>query len=184
VDAAELDLGAPADRRADVFRHLIDRALDGAYRRAAVVLASRLEAEDAVHDAAERAWRARRSLRDEAQFDAWFARIVLNVCRDRLRRRRRVAAIEVSLPGRGGLPEPEDAQSTTAIGRVHERSRLLEALAVLSADERIAIVLRFDADLTIPQIAAATGSRDGTIKARLHHALRKLRAELGEEDPS
>ena len=187
VDAAELDLGAAADRRAEdrravAFRRLIDGALDDAYRRAAVVLASRLEAEDAVHDAAVRAWRARRSLRSEDQFEAWFARIVLNVCRDRLRRRRRVAAIEMPISARDGFQEPEDVASGASLRQVDDRARLVGALGVLSADERIAIVLRFEADLTVPQIAAATGSPQGTIKARLHHALRKLRSRLAEEE--
>lgn len=151
-------------------------ALDGAYRRAAVLLGDRFEAEDAVHDAAERAWRSWGSLRDPANFEAWFARILVNVCRDRLRRRRRVAVIEVAAG-----TEVEDAAGQRHVDRLGDRGVLLDGLATLSADERIAIVLRFEADLTVPQIARLTGAREGTIKSRLHHALRKLRARLGEE---
>lgn len=84
----------PADRAA-AFRRLVGGSLDDAYRRAAVLLGNRFEAEDAVRDAAERAWRSWGSFRNPAQFDAWFGRILVNVCRDRLRRRRRVAVIEV-----------------------------------------------------------------------------------------
>jgi RNA polymerase sigma-70 factor (ECF subfamily) len=163
--------------RAAAFRDLLLPALDAAYRRAAVLLANRMEAEDAVHDAAERAWRSWSSLRDPSAFEAWFGRILVNVCRDRLRRRKRVAAVEV----RGEPPDGEDAASTAAMSRVGEHHRVLDALAFLSADERIAVVLRYDADLTVPEIARLTGAREGTIKSRLHHGLRKLRTRLEAE---
>lgn len=177
VDVTGAKVGAaPADRAA-AFRTLVDAALDDAYRRAAVLLANRIEAEDAVHDAAERAWRRWDSLRDAAHFDAWFGRILLNVCRDRLRRRRRVALIEVRADGFDVV----DGASAAALGRIHDRSRVLDALSVLSADERIAIVLRYEADLTVPSIAALTGAPEGTINARLHHGLRRLRSQLDEE---
>jgi RNA polymerase sigma-70 factor (ECF subfamily) len=178
MDAPGVKVGTvPADRAA-AFRMLLGGALDEAYRRAAVLLANRIEAEDAVHDAAERAWRSWGSLRDPAQFDAWFGRILLNVCRDRLRRRRRVALVEVREDASGVT----DESSASALGRIDDRSRILDALAGLSADERIAIVLRYEADLTVPAIAALTGAKEGTIKARLHHGLRRLRERLGEDD--
>jgi RNA polymerase sigma-70 factor (ECF subfamily) len=178
VDASGVKASALPMDRAAAFRALMDGALDAAYRRAAVLLANRIEAEDAVHDAAERAWRSWGSLRDSAQFDAWFGRILLNVCRDRLRRRRRVALVEVREDATGVV----DASSISALRRIDDRSRILDALSGLSADERIAIVLRYEADLTVPAIAALVGAPEGTIKARLHHGLRRLRARLGEED--
>src|SRR5262249_11714456 len=95
-------------------------ALDEAYRRARVLLGNRVGAEDAGHDAAERAWRSWGSLRDEAQFDAWFSRILVNLCRDRLRRRRRVAFIEIAAtPG-----ETIDAAGVPELDQVAERARL------------------------------------------------------------
>ena len=156
---------------------LLDASLDGAYRRATVILSNRFEAEDAVHDAAERAWRASGSLRDPDQFAAWFARILLNVCRDRLRQRRRVAIVMVP----GDLPDVEDPSPALRVGSIGERARMIDALEVLSADERIAVVLRYEADLTVPSIARLIGAPEGTVKARLHHALRKLRRQLGED---
>jgi RNA polymerase sigma-70 factor (ECF subfamily) len=146
--------------------------LDTAYLRAAVILGNRFEAEDAVHDAAERAWRSWGSLRHPAQFEAWFGRILVNVCRDRLRSRRRVALIEI----RTMSDDAVDERAAPMLERIADRARLVDGLAALSSDERIAIVLRFEADLTVPQIARMTGAREGTVKSRLHHALRKLRA--------
>lgn len=174
MDGPGVRVGVAVDDRAIAFRDLMGPALDGAYRRAAVLLANRIEAEDAVHDAAERAWRSRASLRDPGAFEAWFGRILVNVCRDRLRRRRRVAIVEAPV----APPDDEDPSSTAAMTRIGETERLLDALAGLSPDERIAVVLRYESDLTVPEIARLTGAREGTIKARLHHALRKLRARL------
>jgi RNA polymerase sigma-70 factor, ECF subfamily len=168
----------PARDRAVAFRSLVGGALDASYSRATTLLGNRFEAEDAVHDAAERAWRAWTSLRNPAQFDAWFGRILVNVCRDRLRRRRRVAVIEV----RTASPEDADLHAGRYVEDAADRGRILDLLAGLSADERVAVVLRFEADLTVPEIARLTGTRQGTVKSRLHHAIRKLRARLGEED--
>jgi RNA polymerase sigma-70 factor (ECF subfamily) len=171
-EPAAIELRATAIERADAFRHVIDSVLDDAYRRAAVLLGDRFEAEDAVHDAAEKAWRGWRSLRDPARFDAWFGRILVNTCRDRLRSRRRVQRIEVrDESGR----EPIVGSGPADAG---DDGRVREALSTLSPDERIVVALRYEADLTVPSIAALVGVPEGTIKSRLHHAHRKLRIAL------
>ena len=166
------------DERADAFRRLVDRSLDASYRLAAVILNDRVEAEDAVHDAAVSAWRAFDSLRDVDRFDAWFARIIVNGCRDRLRARARHRVVDV---GRELVetehPRVADPSETTAV-----RDALSRALDALSADERLVVTLRFHGDLTVPQVAALAGVPEGTVKSRLHHAMTKLRTALLEAD--
>lgn len=176
VNGTKVQVAGSADPRQVHFRGLVGEALDGAYRRATVLLGDRFEAEDAVHDAAERAWRAWGTLREADRFDAWFARILLNVCRDRLRRRRRIARVEVH-----DTVDGADSAAAASLTRIGERQHMHDALQALNADERIVIVLRFDADLTVPEIARLTGAPEGTIKARLHRALGKLRSELALE---
>jgi RNA polymerase sigma-70 factor (ECF subfamily) len=75
--------------RASAFRRLADQHLDEAYRLATAILHDEADAQDATHDAFERAWRKWSTLRDESRFDAWFGRILVNECRDRLRHGRR-----------------------------------------------------------------------------------------------
>ena len=154
----------------DVFRGLVAGRLDAAYRLAAVVLGDPVEAEDATHDAVVRAWASFGSLRDPASFDAWFQRIVVNTCRDRMRRRRvrRSLPLETDLPG---LPAVADAAQGAP-----ERDALARALERLTPDHRMVVVLRFYADLPIEAIAQRLGEPSGTIRSRLHHALRSLRA--------
>jgi RNA polymerase sigma-70 factor, ECF subfamily len=137
-----------------------------AHRLASWVLRDPAGAEDAVQEALLRAWSKRSGIRFElGQPQRWFMRIVLNVCRDELRRRRRqpVAAAEPAIEP--GLTASDHEDLARAIGRLTE-------------DEQIVLGLRFGRDLTIPQIALATAIPEGTAKSRLHHALAHLRAEL------
>ena len=174
AESSPVASASATEARAGQFRRLVDAALDAAYGRAAVILGDRFEAEDAVHDAAEKAWLHWRDLRSEDRFEAWFGRILVNTCRDRLRRRRRLRSIEV-----GAELVDDTTPRATPLDAVDARDRLRRGLSVLSADERIAIVLRYEADLTVPAIAALTGAPEGTIKSRLHNALRRLRDSMG-----
>jgi RNA polymerase sigma-70 factor (ECF subfamily) len=57
-----------------------------------------------------------------------------------------------------------------------ERDALARALERLTPDHRMVVVLRFYADLPIEAIAQRLGEPSGTVRSRLHHALRALRA--------
>jgi RNA polymerase sigma-70 factor (ECF subfamily) len=59
-----------------------------------------------------------------------------------------------------------------------EREAVRAAIGALSADHRLVVALRFYRDLTIPEIAELVGARPGTVKSRLHHALRRLHDHL------
>ena len=160
------------DDRATAFAALLDRGLDSHYRLAAVILGDPIEAEDAVHDAAVVAWRGFAALRDRDRFEAWFARILVNGCRDRLRQRRRRPVV-VSIPATDDVGSPVSPESTSS---VVTRDMLGRAFATLDPDHAVVVALRFYADLTVPEIADRLGIAEGTAKSRLHHALRRLRA--------
>ena len=149
------------------FERLTDQRLLRAYRLASLVLHDRGAAEDAVHDAAVIAWTRFADLRDPSRFDPWFDRIVVNECRQRLRR-----------PGLRSLDEGallEVGQPDDAAVRA-ERSALRDAIARLTPEHRIVVVLRHLEGYSIGEIAERTGEREGTVKSRLHYALRDLRA--------
>lgn len=169
VAGGELErVDGDAPRRA-AFARFTDARLARAYRLAAVILRDPVEAEDAVHDAGVQAWRHWADLRDEAKADAWFDRIIVNECRGRLRRRR-VTPLT--------LPDPPDGEAPDAYRAFVERDALRGALARLDADHRIVVILRHLEGLTPAEIAERTGVREGTVKSRLHYALRELRAAL------
>lgn len=167
-----------ADARALKFRALVDRGLDDAYRLAGIVLGDRIEAEDAVHDAVVAAWGGFGSLRDHDAFDAWFRRIVVNGCRDRLRARGRRRLVDLGRElAEAEHPLGQDASSSAAV-----RDAVDRALDALDPDERLVVVLRYHADMTVPSIAAAARLPEGTVKSRLHRAHERLRAAIEEAE--
>ena len=116
-----------------VQRMLLTR-IDDAFRLATFILRDRQLAEDCVQEAALLAWRRRRSLRDSAAVDGWFTRILVNVCRDELRRqarRPRVVALNPAVDaGSGGPAGPGRPRSRD---RPPERGRTGAARAAVRA---------------------------------------------------
>ncbi len=159
------------------FAELVEGQLDRAFRLATVILGSAIEAEDAVADAALLAWRSRGRLREVDRFEAWFGRIVVNVCRDRLRSRRRHPVAEMPASEVGGNAG-SSGQTADFRDSVHARDAMSRAFETLEADERIVLVLRFWHDLTVEAIAERVGIPAGTVKSRLHHATNRLRTAL------
>jgi RNA polymerase sigma-70 factor (ECF subfamily) len=155
-----------------VFATLTRRHLDSAYRLAWAILADDGDADDATQDAFALAWQARRSLRDPARFDAWFGRILVNVCRQRLRQRARSPIRTILDPA-----EPAVADSSA---QASSRDAIARAVARLDPDHRIVVILRYWADLTVDEIADRLDIPPGTVKSRLHYALRSMRPRLEE----
>ncbi|CAN5763155.1 RNA polymerase sigma factor [soil metagenome] len=167
--------GARAANADAILRMRLEESLERGYRLATIILSDASEAEDLTHDAIERAWRARSSLREPDRFEAWFQRIIVNACRDRLRRRRS-APVTISVDvGNLRLRDSLASQSLDIPAAMASREALGRALRVLPDDQRIVVVLRFYLDLEIDEIARRTGAPAGTVKARLHRGLRKLR---------
>jgi RNA polymerase sigma-70 factor, ECF subfamily len=166
----DLDAGARADTR-ERFLRQAGGELDRAWRLAGLILGDRHDAEDATQEALIRAWSGLGSLRDPAGFQAWFDRILVNVCRDRLRRRARIRFLPLDEGGAAAVPDP--------FRDVLDRDETLRALAVLDADERLVVVLHYWADLPLADVAARAGWPLGTVKSRLHRALGKVGRQLG-----
>ena len=132
----------------------------------------RQEAEDVVSETFERALRSRRFDPRRQDGRAWLYTTALNLVRDNVRR----SAVEARvLAGVRAEEVLEDASAS-----VEARQTVLEALGVLSPEEREAIALRFGADLSVPDIACLLDQPLTTVEGRVYRALRKLRAALGE----
>jgi RNA polymerase sigma-70 factor (ECF subfamily) len=166
----------PIDVRRDALVGHLDRSLDRAYALAAVILGDRQDAEEATHDAVCTAWRGIDGLRDPERVEAWFTRILVNACRDRLRRRT-VRPIRVELDGEAAAGSLDDA-----FDRLDADDALTRALLKLSPEHRAVVVLRYWSDMPVDEIASMTGQRTGTVKSRLHYALANLRAAWDRDD--
>ena len=115
-----LDQAAAPVTADDAVRGMLRARIDDAYRLAMFILHDPLAAEDAVQDAALFAWDRRRTLRDSDSADGWFTRILVNVCRDELRRRARwprVVALDPEADGSGAhATEPGPAANHADLG--------------------------------------------------------------------
>jgi RNA polymerase sigma-70 factor (ECF subfamily) len=132
--------------------------------RAAYVLSGRRElADDVAQDAFERAFAALGRFDERRPFGPWLHRIVINRCLDLLRTERRMVASDVEL----GRIEWHDVASG-------DRD-LLEAIADLSLQRRVVIVLRYGLGHTPTAIAELLDVPVGTVNSRLARALDDLR---------
>jgi RNA polymerase sigma-70 factor (ECF subfamily) len=156
--------------RLEAFTLLDDARMLQSYRLATLILRDRDEAEDATQEAIVRAWSSWGALRDRSRFDAWFDRILVNVCRNRMRHARTIHV--VALDHSFQLPAADSHAATIA------RTTLEPAFARLTPDQRIIVVLRFWRDLPVDDVAERLGIPAGTVKSRLHYALRALREAI------
>ena len=165
---------------------LIGRAQNGdeeAFASLAVAAGDRLHAvahrilrdTDLVEDATQQAlltiWRDLPQLRDPTRFDAWSYRLLVRACYAEGRRTRRWAPNLALLPA----DEPEVAEGLSS---VVDRDQLERGFRRLSIDHRAVVVLHHYLDLPLDEVADVLGVPVGTVRSRLHHAMRGLRAAL------
>jgi RNA polymerase sigma-70 factor (ECF subfamily) len=128
-------------------------------------------AEDATQQALLAIWRDLPQLRDPARFDAWSYRLLVRACYGEGRRTRRWAANVRLLP----VNEPGGADGMSS---VVDRDQLERGFRRLSIDHRAVVVLHHYLDLPLDEVADVLGVPAGTVRSRLHHAMRGLRAAL------
>lgn len=158
------------DRASAEYVNAARAAAGDAYRLAGYLLGDAAEAQDAVQDALVKAWRNWSSLRDPDRFGPWLDRIVVNVCRDRMRRHRTLQMVNLDTAG--------EVESDDVFARMLVDDEVARAVARLTPEHRIVIVLRFWQDLAVEQVAERLGLPLGTAKSRLHYALKALSTEL------
>jgi RNA polymerase sigma-70 factor (ECF subfamily) len=167
-------------------RDLVVRAQHGdeeAFASLAVAVGGRLHAaahrilrdielaEDATQQALLAIWRDLPQLRDPARFDAWSYRLLVRACYAEGRRSR------VWAPNLRLLPVGEPA-AAEGMSVVVDRDQLERGFRRLSIEHRAVVVLHHYVDLPLDQVAEVLGVPIGTVRSRLFHAMRGLRAAL------
>ena len=162
----------------EAFRALVEQHSRVLFGTAYLMTRDRGLAEDAVQRALIQMWKHIRSLRLRSSFKAWLIRIVVNEVNQQ-RRKKRVPIVPLEeAPEVAGDPDEAEA----VVVRHEEQQSLKRALEMLPSKQREAVVLKYFSDLTIPEIAAITGQREGTIKSRLSRALDRLGEILRNEE--
>jgi RNA polymerase sigma-70 factor (ECF subfamily) len=133
-----------------------------------------------------RAYRKRESFRGEASLRTWLVSIAVNLARDHVRSRRLSFWKRQFRRGQDAaeLADSLSDQRPTAdtmLAAREELSAVWAALDKLPERQRNVFVLRFVDDLSLEQIAAATGTTVGTVKTHLFRATATLRQLTGRE---
>lgn len=139
------------------------------------------DAEELVQDTFVRAYRALGGYEPERIRDLhlrpWLARIVINLCRNRARRRGDRPLALAPFVGVGAEPAADPAAGPeAATGRRAETERWAGLLLGLPARYRVPVVLRHIDDLSYAEMSEALGRAEGTLKAQVHRGLALLRA--------
>lgn len=162
-------------------------ALEGLVRRyhqpllhfAARFLDDRDAADDIVQETFLRVLQAALRWRLRAKFSTWIYTIAANLCRDELKRARR-GREESWDPNGADPPDPAPSPETQALNNL-QALRVRAAIRRLPLEQRQAVILYHYHDLSHAEIAQVCHCPVGTVKSRLHHAHRKLRAWLADE---
>lgn len=132
---------------------------------------------DLAREAAQEGWieivRGIGRLRDERAFPAWAYQIVSRRCARRIAGLRHDRALAAA-----AAAEPVEAFTAPVEGDAPAMARLRAALTALPPEQRAAIGLFYLEDLDVAEVATALNVPAGTVKTRLMHARRKLRAVL------
>ena len=179
--SAKLDYAVADDRvlvqvaqRGDVaaFEELVARHRDKVYSRAFSMLRHEQEALDVSQEAWIKAWQRLGQFQQESGFTTWVTRIVINLCLDQLRRRKRGQAesveeleeesggVERYLPVVVGNP-------SEGLERSELRKRIDDALGRLSVEHRTALVLLEFEELEYKEIAERMKCSLGTVMSRI-----------------
>ena len=150
------------------FTTLLRPLVEPAYRLAAGMLQDRQLAEDAVQEAAVKAWRKIHQLREGTEMRPWFFGIVANECRT-TRRGRWWSVLKIDAERRS-IDAPDDV----AVRGIDLRN----ALKRLRPDQRLVVVLYFYLDLPLEEIATIAGASYAAVRARLYRGIRELRADF------
>lgn len=157
----------------ELFRHYETRI----YRLAMTILRNERDAEDAVQDVFLRVFERIRDYRGESSFETWLTAIVVNVCRDRLRRQkvRRVLSLD-RLRGQIG----SDDVAEVVADRL-QRQTLWSLVDRLEEKYRLPVILHYHENLPCGEVARILGLRTSTVYSRLNTARLRLRVMLREQ---
>ncbi len=153
-----------------------ERKIHGAIYR---ILGSEEEARDLAQEAFLKAYRGLRCFKREARFSSWLYQIALNLCRDRMRRRKGrmlVSLDELDEATTGALAAPPSALELVEAQDVCRA--VAAAIADLPREQREVIVLKEYQELTFVEIAELLDVPISTIKTRLYRGLGQLRQSL------
>lgn len=145
------------------------------------MLGNRAEAEEIAQEVFVRMIDRAEQYDGRAPVASWLFAIAANACRDRLRVTRRAGAVPLE-----DVPEPpaSDPSAETAVLDAERARRVRQALALLSQEQREALILARYHELPYVEIARTLGITEGAVKTRIYRAMETLKTHFSEGDNS
>ncbi|MFJ7825629.1 sigma-70 family RNA polymerase sigma factor [Psychrobacillus sp. NPDC096623] len=151
----------------EAFLQIMQLYKDTLYRTAFAFLKTEHEAVEAMQEVTFRAYQKIHTVKEPSYVKTWLVRIMMNYCQDQLKKSKRYRSIEI-------LQEIGFSEDTTHLD-------INEAIASLSSKEQQLIFLKYFQNTKIKEIAELEKIPEGTVKSRLHNALKSLRNFLSEK---
>jgi len=153
------------------------------FRTAYLMTGKKEEAEDVLQEVFTRVWKSRHTFNPEkGRLTTWLHKITVNQCLSRQRwRHPPLLSMEqknLDWPDMKHREQPEEILVTRS-----EYERLIKAMNSLDSKHRSVLILRYFNDLSYDEIAHIVGIPLGTVKSRINHALKSLRAQLNIQQP-
>jgi len=165
---------------ANAYEQLVRAYQDVAFWTAFIITRNSADAEDAAQNAFLNAWLHLNRFRLDAPFRPWLLRIVANEAKNRRLAASRRANHQLPEDRSYFVPSPDAGPEQRLIAG-ETSAWLLAHLERLQDSDRLVIFCRHILVLSEIETAAILGCRRGTVKSRLHRALRNLRDAIAED---
>jgi len=153
----------------DAFLSLMFTHKDALYRTALAYLKNEGDALEAVQEVTFRAYEKIHSLKKPEYAKTWLIRIMMNYCRDVLRKQKRFVIDEETVLQHGFSED-------------YTYLEVEEAMAKLTEEQRELIHMKYLQDVKIKEIAEMSSIPEGTVKTRLYKALKSLRSFFDDKE--
>jgi RNA polymerase sigma-70 factor (ECF subfamily) len=174
---AELQRASDPGKPASIdIREWIDSHGDRLLRSACLLCGDETEAQDLVQETFLQALKSIGLFRGESAVYTWLHGILLNLCRRHFRKQKHLVFEEEPFLKQSFRPMPADE-----LDQNFYTNNLMIAVRKLSPEHREVIDLRYYENLRIEEMAAQLGVSKGTVKSRLHYAVRRLETLIPDE---
>ena len=145
----------------DAFTILMNAYMQHLYKTARAILMNDEDSADAIQETIITCWEKLGTLKENQYFKTWVTKILINECYSLIRGRKGVIYVDE-------IPEiPDDREESDLVWK--------EALAVLSEDYRLVVVLYYVQGFQTKEIARLLGISDEAVRTRLSRAREQLR---------
>ncbi len=163
---------------AEAVQDLVESHQPAVYRLALSILDDPAEADEATQDTFVTALSALHTFRGEASFPTWLARIAINLCRNRLRRRQARERLMRALQSLFRLTGAGPTRPEEIVLQHESCSAVRNAVSRLGEKHRLPILLHYYHGYSVSEIAQVLRISEGTVLSRLHTARERLRLLL------